>query len=157
MHVRIASSSPAALVFAIAFCWFTAIAAIVVWPPSRAIAGAQTGAQRSGKTYTPKVGSAERKALLDALRRPVEKRVGKPVIFRAGSLRVRDGWAFFQGSALNKNGSTLGDEHLWGETTALLRRKGRTWQVLVWGFATDISIMDAAKKRYPSAPRSIYP
>ena len=122
-----------------------------------AVSAVHAFAPPAGKTYTPKVGSAERKALLDALRRPVEKRVKKPVIFRVGSLKVRDGWAFFQGNALNKDGSALSDKHLWGETSALLRRKDRAWQVLVWGFATDISIMDEAKRKYPNAPKSIYP
>ncbi len=133
------------------------LAAIVI--TASPVSDAPVFAQSSppGKTYTPKPGSKERKAIMDALRKPVTNRVKKPIIFQVGSLKVRDGWAFFQGIAQNKNGSQLSDKHLWGETSALLRKQGGAWKVLHWGFATDPSVADAAKQKFPRAPKSIYP
>jgi hypothetical protein len=114
------------------------------------------GAQ-ADTTHTPKAGSAERKAIMDALRKPVMQRVKRKIIFQVGYLKVRDGWALMSGSARNPDGSSLSDKYLWGEVTGLLRKKGSQWQVLHWGFATDTSVMDEAKKRYPKAPRAIFP
>ena len=54
-------------------------------------AWAQSGSKAAGQTgqkaYTPKLGSAERTAIMDALRPPVQKDVGVPVIFLRGRPR----------------------------------------------------------------------
>jgi hypothetical protein len=107
--------------------------------------------------HTPPSGSAERKAILDALRVPVQRRVGQKVIFVVNHLRVQNGWAFFAGSARNSKGKTLGDKYLWGETSALLRKSSGRWRVLQWGFATDTSVMEECRNKYPNAPRAIFP
>lgn len=112
---------------------------------------------QSSKASTPKPGSAERKAIMDAMRKPVQKETKFPVIFRVGSLKVQNGWAFYSGNALHKNGKPINEEFLWGEMAALLRKKGKTWTVLHWGFATDVGVIDESKKRYPQAPRGIFP
>jgi hypothetical protein len=113
-------------------------------------------AAKAGPTYTPKPGSAERKAIIDALRKPVSKKVKTPVIFELGYFQVRDGWAMLSGKARKTNGTNFGDEYLWGEVTALLRKEKKTWRVLVWGFATGTDIFEEARKKYPRAPRSIF-
>ena len=116
------------------------------------------GKTTSAAAYTPKPGTRERKAILDALRKPVQKRVGRPVIFQVGSLKVKDGWALVQGNARKPNGGDLGDRFLWGELAALLRRKPNgTWVVLTWDFATDTSALENARRRYPNAPRALFP
>lgn len=111
--------------------------------------------------HSPRPGSRERAAIMDALRRPVVRVVKRRVIFKVNHLRVSQGWAFLEGSARNTDGSALGERYLWGELTALLRlqsgRKGSHWQVLYWGFATDTSVMESCKKKYPTAPRAIFP
>jgi len=111
-------------------------------------------------THTPQPGSKERKAIMDALRVPVSKVVKRKVIFEVGHVRVRDGWAFVSGNAVLPDGSALGAEHLWGEFAALLRRqtgkRGKTWRVLHWGFATDTSVYDECRTKYPHAPHSIF-
>lgn len=111
---------------------------------------------KADTVHTPKTGSTERKAILDALRKPVQKRVGQKVIFVVNHLRVKDGWAFFAGSARKANNKDIGEKYLWGETSALLRRSGKSWTVLHWGFATDTSIMEECKSKYPRAPRAIF-
>ena len=122
-------------------------------------AGAQKSQRSGGRVaYTPQPGTRERKAILDALRKPVQKRVGRPVIFLVGSLKVINGWAMVQGNARKPDGKDLGDEFLWGELAALLRRKPNgTWVVLTWDFATDTSALENAARRYPKAPRALFP
>jgi hypothetical protein len=111
---------------------------------------------QAGPTYTPKPGSAERKAIIDALRKPVMKKVKTRVIFELGYFKVRDGWAMVSGSALKADGTRFGDEYLWGEVTALLRKEKKTWRVLVWGFASGTDVFEEARQKYPRAPRSIF-
>ena len=106
--------------------------------------------------HTPKAGTAERTSIMDGLRGPLMRRVGRKVIFKPNILKVQDGWAFFEGVTLNANGKGLGQKYVWGETSALLRKQGRRWQVLKWGFATDTGLMEDAKKQYPHAPRAIF-
>jgi hypothetical protein len=107
--------------------------------------------------HSPKAGSTERKAIMNALRVPVERKVRKKVIFKVGQLKVKDGWALMAGTALMSDGSALGDEFLWGEVSALLRREKNRWRVLHWGFATDTSVIEEARRKYPRAPRAIFP
>ena len=61
----------------------------------------------SSKATTPQAGSAERKAIMDAMRVPVQKETKFPVIFKVGSLKMQDGWAFFSGQALHKDGKPI--------------------------------------------------
>lgn len=145
MNVRIPRSATVALVLA----GITPVAR----PPRPAFA------QNAHKgVNTPQPGTRERKAILDALRKPVQKRVGRPVIFLVGSLKAINGWALVQGNARKPGGGDLGDHFLWGELAALLRRKPNgTWVVLSWDFATDISALENAARRYPNAPRALFP
>lgn len=108
------------------------------------------------RTYEPKPGSAERKAIMDALRKPISKQLKKKVIFQVHHLKVCNGWAWTMVTALRPDGTRLTQDDLWGEAQGLLRKEGKTWRVLVAGIATDTSIMDEARKKYPKAPRSIY-
>jgi hypothetical protein len=59
------------------------------------------------QTYTPKSGSVERKALMDALRIPVEKELGKKVVFKIDRLKVQGGWAFMRGIPQQANGKAM--------------------------------------------------
>jgi hypothetical protein len=106
---------------------------------------------------TPKIGSPERKAIMEALRGPVQAKLKKDVIFRVGVLRVADGWAFLQGNALRSDGTELGDEDLWGEFSALLRERNGKWSVAHWGLATDVGVVDEARKKFPEAPKGLIP
>ena len=49
--------------------------------------------------YTPEKGSVERKAITDALRVPVEKKLKQSVVFNIDHLKVQNGWAFMFGAA----------------------------------------------------------
>lgn len=108
------------------------------------------------RTYQPKPGSSERKAILDALRKPISKDLKKQIIFKVHHLKVCNGWAWAMVSALKPDGSALGEDDFWGSAQGLLRKKGNRWQVLVSGIATDVTVLEEAQKKYPSAPRSIF-
>ena len=100
--------------------------------------------------HTPKPGSAERKAIMDALRAPAEKDLKQKVIFNVDILKVAGDWAYARVSPTKPNGDEidfsrtkyreqveLGAFDPQGE--ALLRRDGDEWEVLEWEFGnTDV-------------------
>lgn len=107
--------------------------------------------------YTPKAGSVERKAVLDALRKPVVKEMNQKVVFHNVTMNVKSGWAFVTAIGKDTNGKPLkkfGDQYF--PFQALLQKKANAWQVLSWGSGGGIDAMDTAMKRYPQAPREIF-
>src|SRR5687767_15579802 len=59
---------------------------------------ALTTAALSQSAYTPEKGSLERKAILDALRVPVERDLKQPIVFVPDNFRVQGTWAFVGGT-----------------------------------------------------------
>jgi hypothetical protein len=106
------------------------------------------------KPYTPKPGSAERKAILDALRVPVQREAKQAIVFHDVTLRVERGWAWVVCIAYDKSGKKLPLGDL--ATNGLLRKVRGRWQVLHWGVAGDIGVACAAARQYPQAPRAIF-
>jgi hypothetical protein len=115
---------------------------------------------------TPQPGSAERKAILSALRVPVQKELKKPVRLKVDHLKVQDGWAFLRGVPQQRGGKpmnykstpyqeaiTLGVFDDW--ICALLRKQRGKWQVVTYVIgATDVAY-DGWDKQY-QAPASIF-
>jgi len=54
--------------------------------------------------YTPEKGSAERKAILDVLRVPVERQLKQKIVFVADDFKVQGNWAFVGGRPQGPNG-----------------------------------------------------
>lgn len=106
------------------------------------------------KPHTPAPGSAERKAILDALRVPIQKRAKQKVVFYGVQLKVENGWAFVNCAAMDKTGKKYVLTEL--DTSALLRKINGRWRVLHWGQAGDIGVACDAYKKYPRSPRAIY-
>lgn len=106
------------------------------------------------KPYTPKPGSAERKAILNALRVPIREEAKQPVVFYNVTLRVERGWAWVVCITRDKTGKKLplGDF----ATCGLLHKSNGRWRVMHWGVAGDIGVACAAAKAYPQAPRAIF-
>ena len=100
--------------------------------------------------YTPKAGSPERKAIMDSLRVPVQKRLLKPVVFKVDDLKVQDGWAFLRGVPQQPNGKPMDYTGTGYEQAkkdgifddwicALLRKRGGKWEVVKFVIgATDV-------------------
>src|SRR5919199_6344008 len=93
--------------------------------------------------HTPAPGSAERKAVVEALRAPVEQELHQPVIFVIKALNVCDGWAFLDGTPRRPSGTPIDykitryrqavaagafDDGI----VALLRNAGGNWSVVTY-------------------------
>jgi hypothetical protein len=123
------------------------------------------GAQ-SGRPTTPAAGSAERKAIMDALRIPVEKKLKQKVIFKVEHLKALNGWAHLRGRPLQPGGKPInfrGTE--WQQAIedgvfddgvyALLRKKNGKWKVVTYNIgATDV-VWDTWDEDY-GAPLAIF-
>ena len=115
---------------------------------------------------TPASGTPIRKELMDALRLPVERHLGQPIIFKVSTLRVSDGWAFFVGNAMQPNGKPVDYRKsqqfktnpkdtqmdmkaglLFGGVDALLRREGDRWKIVTITYdAGDVHWLDYDKR-----------
>jgi hypothetical protein len=89
---------------------------------------------------------------MDVLRRPCEKDLRQPVIFRVQHLRVAGDWAFARVVPLQPNGEDINyartkyaeanaEGAFDGEGEALLKMTGGKWKLLEWRFgATDTEV-----------------
>ena len=115
------------------------------------------------RPHTPGQGNPERKAILDALRVPVEKRLKRKVVFKVDELKVLDGWAFVRGVPQQPGGKPMDysgtpyqqqrDDGAFDDGfSALLRAKGGKWSVVTYNIgATDVVWADWAEK-YKAPP-----
>jgi hypothetical protein len=118
------------------------------------------------RTHTPGRGNPERKAVLDALRVPVEKRLKRKVVFKVDELKVLDGWAFVRGvpqqpggKPMDYNGTPYQQQIRDGAFddgfSALLRSRAGKWSVVTYNIgATDVVWADWAEKH--KAPPEIF-
>ncbi len=115
--------------------------------------------------YTPKQGTAERKAILDALRVPVEREYKQKITFVIDEFKVQGTWAFLSGSAQTPDGDAPSlsgtmfegqedfyDNNLFG----LLRKSGSNWRVVQSAIGcTDVCYADWWRRF--KAPKAIFP
>jgi hypothetical protein len=119
----------------------------------------------SQTVYTPKVDSAERKAILAALRVPVEKDFKQKIVFVVGEFRSNGSWAFIGGSPQKPGGGNpdLSDTKFeeYGDAYdhnffGLLRKTGGKWRVVTYAIGcTDVCWLDWTTMH--KAPKSIFP
>lgn len=116
---------------------------------------------------SPKQGSAERKAILDAMRVPIEKDLKQKVKFQVDHLRVLGKWAFMSGKTLTPAGNKIdyrktkyrealeaGAFDDWA--CALLKKEGSKWKIVRFAIgATDV-VWDGWYQEF-KAPKSIFP
>lgn len=116
--------------------------------------------------YTPEKGSVERKAITDALRVPVEKKLKQSVVFNIDHLKVQDDWAFLNGTPRRPNGDKID----YAQTSyakplrlgmfddgisALLRKVRGRWRVVKYVIgATDVVYVEWDKQYH--APSGIF-
>ena len=125
-----------------------------------------TGVAQSSAS-TPEKGSAERKAITDALRVPVEKRLKQKVVFKIDHLKVQDGWAFMLGAPRKTDGGQIDySKTKYAEARrlgmfddnimALLHQVKGEWQVVEYVIgATDVAYIGWDEKY--QAPAAIFP
>ncbi|HYG82520.1 MAG TPA: hypothetical protein VD861_19140 [Pyrinomonadaceae bacterium] len=123
-------------------------------------------AESQEQPYTPAPQTAERKAIADALRVPVEKKLKKSVVFKIEHLKVLDGWAFLRGVPQRPDGKPMDysdtsyrqqkDLGMFDDQIcALLQKKGEKWVVVTYDIgATDVVYLDWAEKH--KAPPAIF-
>ena len=130
----------------------------------RKLSGTEAGAQ--GQPHTPAPQTAERKAIADALRVPVQIKLKKSAVFKIDHLKVQDGWAFLRGVPQLPDGKPMDysdtsyrrqkelgmfDDQI----SALLKREGEKWVVVTYDIgATDVVYLGWAEKY--KAPPAIF-
>ena len=117
--------------------------------------------------HTPEKGSAERTAIFNVLRVPVEKELKQKVQFSVEHLNVQGVWAFFDGAIKNAAGGEpnfKGTEYqkridvdaFDNNIFALLKQTGGKWKIVTYQIGcTDVCYLPWAKDY--KAPRSIFP
>lgn len=108
------------------------------------------GTQSMAQT-TPKIGSPERKALMDTLRKPVEAELKRNVVFKVNVLNVQGDWAFMRGVPQMQNGARMDYSASRYQNAirqgffddgicALWKRQGNRWNVVKYVIgATDVA------------------
>jgi len=71
------------------------------------VAGAAAPVAAADCPHTPRPGSAERKALMDTLRKPVMAELNQRVVFVVHTLRVCGEWAFIEASPQQPSGKPV--------------------------------------------------
>jgi hypothetical protein len=132
-----------------------------------ALAAAQVFAQ--SRPYTPRAGTAERQAIMDALRPLVERDLNQEVVFVVDRLKAQNGWAFMiarprrpDGSPVDFSRTRYRDAYRDGMFSdvvcALLRKQGNQgnrWRVVEYALGpTDVPYVDWPERH--GAPRAIF-
>lgn len=145
---------------------FPAIVALAAISVSAQSGGIIQGGTAKTGAYTPDRGSPERKAILDALRVPIEKELKQSVIFKIDHFKVQSDWAFVLGQPQQPDGSRLDysgtvyqkavDAGAFDDgVIGLLRNTNGKWRVVQYVIgATDVPYVDWDKKY--RAPRAIF-
>jgi hypothetical protein len=111
------------------------------------------------KVTEPKIGSPERKAIMDAMRGPVSKRAGTEVIF-TGSVALYKDWVKLSGHVSPKNGKPFPEEvadEMEMDFLAILRKVNGKWQTLYYGWSGDVGALMEARLRIPEIPEILIP
>jgi hypothetical protein len=120
------------------------------------------------KVYTPEKGSAERAAVLNALRVPVEKRLKQKISFNVETFNVQEGvWAFLSGEPLSTDGGRPNYKNTpYAEAVeagafdnnffALLKKTGGKWKVVTYAIGCTDVCYAGWWKDY-KAPKAVFP
>ena len=115
--------------------------------------------------YEPEKGSAERTAILGALRVPVEKALKQKITFVTDNFKVQGNWAFVSGEPQTPEGGKpnlkgtawAGSEDMFDDNFfALLRKTRGKWKVVTHALGcTDVCYADWWRRF--KAPKRIFP
>ncbi len=133
------------------------------------VAIGDAGAQ-SGSVTTPKPGSAERKAIMEGLRVPIERKLHQKVIFVVSRLSVKGSWAFTITIPKQPNGKNVDYQKtiyrdevkpgqascdtVSGEVIGLLKKQGKRWKAVDFCIGPSDVCWDGWDKKY-GAPSAI--
>ena len=116
------------------------------------------GADSETEAYTPQPGTAERKAILDALRVWVKRGHDPDVIFVVKHLKVKNGYAWVHTLPRSKDGSSR-----YEDLSALLKKDQGLWSVVEIPCGEvdnpdcigDPGYFDGLNQRFPDMPDDI--
>jgi hypothetical protein len=119
------------------------------------------------KVYTPEKGSAERTAILNALRIPVEKELKQKIQFSVQEFKSNGTWAFMSGEPQNMNGGRPNyrgteyqeaiDAGIFDDNFfALLKKAGGKWKVVTYAIGCTDVCYATWWKDY-KAPKAVFP
>ena len=111
----------------------------------------------SAEPKSPPKDSPERKAILDALRPPLNKVEGAKVNFVNPKVSMLNGWATVSSGFARADGSPVESEDFDLDYFAVAQRIGVKWHIRSWGFAGDISAILDARQANPEAPKDLFP
>ena len=143
----------------------TGLSTAIAPPPSVTATGSTSAPDP--RLHSPKDGSQEYKAILDALRVPVEQKLQQKVLFVVQGIEVEDGYAFMQGRPVQPDGARIDYSHtVYSEAvqagafddavSALLQWRAGSWTVLTYNIgATDVTWLPWASDY--GAPEAIFP
>lgn len=123
-------------------------------------------ATRAADFVTPERGSAERSAILDAVRVPVEKELGPRVVFVVRTLRMGEGWAFLSAEPQRPSGAPIdyrltpyaedvAADVFGGEVAALLRWEDGAWVLRAYSLGHTDVVWDTWDQDF-GAPRALF-
>ena len=126
-----------------------------------------TGAAFAQKVYTPEKGSAERTAILNALRVPVERELKQKISFGVEDFRVQGVWAFLSGAPQTPSGdrpnykntpykAAIDADAFDNNFFALLKKTGGKWKVIKYEIGCTDVCYATWWKNY-KAPKAIFP
>ena len=130
------------------------------------LAGLFIGGSLSAQPHTPKPGTAERTAILDAVRFPLQAAINQKVIFVVEHMKVEGKWAFLKATPKTKAGGQISykgtkfaeDADEADElTVALLKKRGGKWVAVSHAYFTTDVWWDGLWNDHPGCPRSIFP
>jgi hypothetical protein len=131
------------------------------------IIGVASGSAAAQSVYTPEKGSAERKAILDVLRVPVERQLKQKIVFVADDFRVQGNWAFVGGQPQSPDGGEpdyrgtvyyeAKDQGAFDNNFfALFKKTGGKWRLVKYMIGcTDVCYSDWWSRH--KAPKAIFP
>lgn len=109
--------------------------------------------------HTPKPGSKERSAIMNALRVPVQRfhKGKKPTFTYVSNFRVGGNWAHLSATTVDSKGKPLGPdpEEPYMNLSALLKQVNGKWRVVEWAYHGDVIQIDWAQK-HPQVPLNIF-
>ena len=117
--------------------------------------------------HTPEKGSAERTAILNTLRVPVERELKQKIVFNLEHFRVAGNWAFLGGDPQSPGGGrpnyratpyqeAIDADVFDNNIFALLRRTGTKWRVVTYAIGCTDVCYAAWWRRY-KAPKAVFP
>lgn len=119
------------------------------------------------RVYTPEKGSAERTAILNALRVPVEKELKQKIVFNVENFIVSGVWAFLSGDPQDSSGGrpdyrrtpyqeAIDADMFDNNFFALLKKSAGKWKVVTYAIGcTDVCYADWWKRH--RAPKAVFP